>query len=141
MDFLGSSGRLPWRLLESRTRHPKRSMWTSGRTCETLAAMNLQHLRGRVVAHVGLTVLALIFQVLHVSVGSVLLGAGLVVVFLVFPFPKGRFFGHQQVGGFVWNQIVLDLAVFALLAAVFLRPPPFWVALPFILNNAIFAVI
>src|SRR5437763_1264134 len=94
MDFLGSSGRLPWRLLESRTRHPKRSMWTSGRTCETLATMNVQYLRGRVVAHVGLTVLALVFA------GLVPFGFNLLV---------GRAYGPATLGGI---SAVLGLALF-----------------------------
>src|SRR3989440_3447267 len=230
MDFLGSSGRLPWRLLESRTRHPKRSMWTSGRTCETLAAMNLQHLRGRVVAHVGLTVLALIFaglvpfgfnllvgraygpavlggisvvlglalflgqvpstvgiaatkfmaealgrgdetaaraifqflftlnlgltalltgamvvaapwihQALHVPVGAVLLGAALLLVYSLYLYLKSVYYGIQRVGAYVWNEIIADLAFFALLAAVFVVRASSWLLLPFVLNNAIFA--
>src|SRR5438270_11925773 len=227
---MGSSGRLPWHFREPPPSDPTRPMWTSGSTCETLAAMKRQQLRGRVVAHVGLTVLALIFaglvpfgfnllvgraygsavlggisvvlglalflgqvpstvgiaatkfmaealgrgdesaaraifqflftlnlgltalltgamvvaapwihQALHVPVGAVLLGAALLLVYSLYLFLKSVYYGIQQVGAYVWNEIVSDLAFFALLAALFVAHATLWLLLPFVLNNAIFA--
>src|SRR5205085_729656 len=216
-----------WRLPAARPCDPTRPTWTSRSTCETLATMNPQYLRGRVVAHVGLTVLALIFaglvpfgfnllvaraygpavlggisvvlglalflgqvpstvgiaatkfmaealgrgdesaaraifqflftlnlgltalltgamviaapwihQALHVPVGAVLLGAALLLVYSLYLFLKSVYYGIQQVGAYVWNEIISDLAFFALLAAVFVVRASSWLLLPFVLNNA-----
>src|SRR5437660_8505436 len=86
-DFIGSSWS-PVRVT------PRGSCGQVGALCETLAAMNLEHLRGRVVAHVGLTVLALIFA------GLVPFGFNLLV---------GRAYGPAVLGGI---SVVLGLALF-----------------------------
>src|SRR5205085_7723278 len=78
-------------------------------------------------------------QVLHVSFGAVMLGAALLLVYSLYLFLKSVYYGIQQVGAYVWNEIVSDLAFFALLAALFVAHATLWLLLPFVLNNAIFA--
>jgi O-antigen/teichoic acid export membrane protein len=82
-----------------------------------------------------------IHQALHVPVGAVLLGAVLLLVYSLYLFLKSVYYGLQQVGAYVWNEIISDLAFFALLAAVFVARASSWLLLPFVLNNAIFAAI
>ena len=80
-----------------------------------------------------------IHQALHVPVGAVLLGAALLLVYSLYLFLKSVYYGLQQVGAYVWNEIISDLAFFALLAAVFVVRASSWLLLPFVVNNAIFA--
>jgi putative peptidoglycan lipid II flippase len=80
-----------------------------------------------------------IHQALHVPVGAVLLGAALLLVYSFYLFLKSVYYGIQQVGAYVWNEIISDLAFFSLLAAVFAVRASSWLLLPFVLNNAIFA--
>ena len=80
-----------------------------------------------------------IHQALHVPVGAVLLGAALLLVYSLYLFLKSVYYGIQQVGAYVWNEIISDLAFFALLVAVFVVRASSWLLLPFVLNNAIFA--
>src|SRR3954470_19960793 len=80
-----------------------------------------------------------IHQVLHVSIGAILLGAALLLVYSLYLFLKSVYYGIQQVGAYVWNEIISDLAFFALLAVVFVVGASSWLLLPFVLNNAIFA--
>jgi O-antigen/teichoic acid export membrane protein len=80
-----------------------------------------------------------IHQALHVPVSTVLLGAALLLVYSLYLFLKSVYYGIQQVGAYVWNEIISDLAFFALLAVVFVVRASSWLLLPFVVNNAIFA--
>jgi O-antigen/teichoic acid export membrane protein len=78
---------------------------------------------------------------LHVSIRSIILGAMLVVAYALYLFFKAVYYGLNQVGIYVRNEIVSDVAFFGLLAAVLILHAPVWLLVPLVLNNVIFAAI
>lgn len=80
----------------------------------------------------------LLASTLHVRVGTVLLGAVLVLVYALYLLFKSVYYGLQRVGAYVFNEIVSDVLFFVALTVVLLVGATPWLLAPFILNDAIF---
>ncbi|HCG00717.1 MAG TPA: hypothetical protein DEV93_09255 [Chloroflexi bacterium] len=78
---------------------------------------------------------------LHVPRESVFFGAALVLVYSLYLFFKSVYYGVRRVGTYVQNEIVSDIAFFALLAGLFALHAPSFLLLSFVLNNALFSAI
>src|SRR5579884_456575 len=91
---------------------------------------------------VGMLALApVLTSALRISFADVALSAALVPTYTLYLYFKSVYYGVQKVRAYLVNEVVSDVAFFGVVAGVFLAGASPWLLLPFVLNNAIFAVI
>ncbi|HEV3310731.1 MAG TPA: lipopolysaccharide biosynthesis protein [Chloroflexota bacterium] len=92
----------------------------------------------------GLALLALapvLESVYHLSFTVILLAAALIPTYTMYLFFKSCYYGFGRVRTYLVNEVVSDCAFFGGLAAVFVFGATPLLLLPFVVNNAVFAVI
>ena len=78
---------------------------------------------------------------LHMSFTEVALSATLVPAYALYLYFKSCYYGYHRVRTYLFNEILSDAAFFGVLLSVFLLGATPWLLLPFVLNNAFFALI